>query len=165
MNRTLQMLLGLDRSPGSEVGEGSRLEFAAWPSGLWALVLVLAIPSIVALLWWLYTREARNLSRGRRIGLLCLRGTVLLALTAMLVEPVLITSRHETVRSRLAIVLDDSESMKFADPYTDNSKAASLATTLKIPAEGGRSPVDKLRETPRLNLVESALAANLEALG
>jgi hypothetical protein len=165
MNRTWQMLLGLDRSPGSVVGDGSRLEFAALPKGLWAVALVVAVPALVALLWWLYRRESRNLSKGRRLALVALRVSVLAALAAMLVEPVLITTRTETVRSRLALVFDDSESMKFADPYTDNAKAASLAASLKVPAEGNRSPVDRLRETPRLALVQAGLAPTLEALG
>ena len=165
MNEIWQNLLGLDRSPGSVMGEGARLEFAALPRGVGAMAMVLAVPALVALLWWLTTKEVRVLSRGRRLALVALRLGVLLALGAMLIEPVLITSRRETVRSRLAMVFDDSESMKFADPYTDNSKAASLATSLKIAAEGGRSPVDRLRETPRLGLVQSALGLNLEALG
>ena len=36
------------------------------------------------------------------------------------------------------MVFDDSESMKFADPYTDNAKASSLAATaFKIPGPRG----------------------------
>jgi hypothetical protein len=165
MNRIWQTILGLDRSPGSTVGDGSRLEFAALPRGLGVLVLVVLIPALAVLLWWLYRLESRDLSRGRRLALVGLRILVLMALAAMLVEPVLITSRRETVRSRLAMVFDDSESMRFADPYTDDSKASSLATSLKIPSEGGRSSVDRLRETPRLGLVQKALGPNLEALG
>ena len=126
--------------------------------------MLVAVPALVAMLWWLYRRESRNLSRGRRLGLVALRLVVLSALAAMLIEPVLITSRTETIRSRLALIFDDSESMRFADPYTDNAKAANLATALKIPADGPRSPVDKLRETPRLSLVKSGLAPTLEAL-
>ncbi|WP_435010747.1 vWA domain-containing protein [Tundrisphaera lichenicola] len=165
MNRLWQILLGIDRSPGSVVGDGTRLEFAALPKGLAAVGLIVAVPALVALLWWLYRREARELRRGRRVAMVALRGVVLLALVAMLVEPVLITSRTETVRSRLAMVFDDSESMKFSDPYTDESKAAGLVASLKIPSEGGKPAVDRLRETPRLDLVKSALTPNLEALG
>ena len=83
----------------------------------------------------------------------------------MLVEPVLISSRRETVKSRLALVLDDSESMKFSDPYTDESRAAEIASALKLGSEGKKSPVIRLRETPRLDLVKSALRPHLEALG
>ena len=54
--------------------------------------------------------------------------------------------------------------MKFSDPYTDNSRAADLATRLKLESAGGKSPVDRLRETPRLDLVKKVLGPNLEAL-
>ena len=83
----------------------------------------------------------------------------------MLVEPVLIFSRSETVRSHLPIIVDDSESMKFADPYTDESRAAEVAAALQLRSEGRRSPVDRLRETPRMDLVKEALRANLGKLG
>jgi len=69
------------------------------------------------------------------------------ALAAMLLEPVLISSQRETVKSHLAIILDDSESMKFSDPYTDQSKAAEIASRMKLESAGGRSSVERLRET------------------
>ena len=93
-----------------------------------------------------------------------LRVLTLLALAAMLVEPVLISSHRETVKSHLAIVLDDSESMKFSDPYTDQSRAAEIASKMKLESAGGRSSVARLRETPRLDLVKHALKGNMEAL-
>ncbi len=40
-------------------------------------------------------------------------------------------------RRILLIVLDDSESMKFSDPYTDNSRAVEIAASLKLES-GGR---------------------------
>ena len=55
--------------------------------------------------------------------------------------------------------------MKFSDPYTDNSRAVDLAASLKLESAGGRSPVRRLRETPRLDLVKKVLGPNLEALG
>ena len=82
----------------------------------------------------------------------------------MLIEPVLVSSRRETIPSHLMIVLDDSESMRFSDPYTDNSRAVDIATRLKLESAGGKSPVDRLRETPRLELVKTVLGPNLEAL-
>ena len=82
----------------------------------------------------------------------------------MLIEPVLVSTRRETVPSHLMIVVDDSESMKFSDPYTDNSRAVDIATRLKLESAGGKSPVDRLRETPRLELVKTVLGPNLEAL-
>ena len=54
----------------------------------------------------------------------------------MLVEPVLVSTRRETVPSHLMIVVDDSESMKFSDPYTDNSRAVDIADALEAGIRG-----------------------------
>ena len=59
--------------------------------------------------------------------------------------------------SHLAIVLDDSESMRFSDPYTDDSRAVALAADMKLASAGGKTPVERLRETPRLGLVQEVL--------
>ena len=165
MNRFWQTLLGIEHSPGDATGGGTRLELTAFPAGAGVLAVALAAIALPALIWWLYRRERRELSVGRRAVLTGLRALTLLAVAAMLVEPVLISSRRETVKSRLALVLDDSESMKFSDPYTDESRAAEVASALKLGSEGKKSPVIRLRETPRLDLVKSALRPHLEALG
>ena len=125
---------------------------------------IVAAILLLALLWVLYRRERRDLSRARRGVLVGLRVLTLLAVAAMLVEPVLIFTRRETVRSHLALILDDSESMTFSDPYTDDSRAVEIAAALRLPSEGGRSPMQRLRETPRLDLVKTALRPNLDAL-
>jgi hypothetical protein len=166
MNRFWQILLGIEpSSPGVSAGEDSRLEFAALPKGAVAVGLILAALAVLALLWWLYRRERRELSPMKRVLLVGLRALTLVCLVIMLVEPVLVSSRKETVPSHLALVVDDSESMKFSDPYTDNSKAAEIATGLRLETLGGKSPVQRLRETPRIGLVQSAFDPNLEALG
>src|SRR4051794_1609574 len=126
MSKFWQILLGIERSPGTVVGGDTRLEFTAMPRGAGVLAVVLAAALLLALIWWLYRREGRSLSRARRSLLVGLRVLTLLALAAMLVEPVLITSRRETVKSHLMLVLDDSESMKFSDPYTDASRAVEI---------------------------------------
>ena len=63
--------------------------------------------------------EGRDLSRSKRALLVGLRVLTLLAVAIMLLEPVLVSTRRETVPSHLPIIVDDSESMKFSDPYTD----------------------------------------------
>ena len=121
--------------------------------------------ALLALLWWLYRREGRDLSRPRRVLLVGFRVLTLLALVTMLLEPVLISSQRETVRSHLALILDDSDSMNFSDPYTDESRAVEIAAGLQIPSKDGRSSIQILRETPRLNLVKTVLGTQMEALG
>jgi hypothetical protein len=165
MNTIWQSLLGIGRSPGAEAGGAStRLELTGLPRSGAALFVVVAFVAVLALLWWLYRREQRNLSRPLRVLLVALRTLVLLAVAVMLIEPVLVFSRHETLRSHLLLVVDDSESMRFSDPYSDESKAVALAASLNLESAKGRSPVDRLRETPRLDLVRTALAPQLDAL-
>ncbi len=134
------------------------------PRGAGTIVLILSAVVLLALMWRLYRLERRDLSRRKRSILVGLRGLTLLAVTAMLLEPVWVSSLRETVQSHLAVVLDDSESMRFSDPYTDDSKAVALAADLKLESQGGRSPVERLRETPRLDLVKSVLSPNLDKL-
>ena len=159
------MLLGIEpSSPGVVTGGDSHLEFASLPRGTVAVVLIVGGLSLLALLWKLYRWERRELSPTKRALLIGLRMLTGLAAAIMLIEPVLVSTRRETVPSHLMIVVDDSESMKFSDPYTDNSRAVDLATSLKLESAGGKSPVDRLRETPRLDLVKKVVGPNLEAL-
>ena len=165
MNRIWQMLLGIEpSSPGVVTGGDSRLEFASLPRGTAAVILIVGGLLLIALLWKLYRWERRELSLAKRVLLIGLRMLTLLAAAIMLFEPVLVSTRRETIPSHLMIVVDDSESMKFSDPYTDNSRAVDLATSLKLESAGGKSPVERLRETPRLDLVKKVVAPNLEAL-
>ncbi|MGO9466128.1 MAG: VWA domain-containing protein [Isosphaeraceae bacterium] len=165
MNRFFELLLGIERSPGTIVGDETRLEFAALPRGTGAALAILGAILLLALFWRLYVWERRELKRGKRLLLVGLRALTLLAVAAMLAEPVLVSIRRETVPSHLLLVLDDSQSMKFSDPYTDESRAVQTATALKLESSGGRSPVERLRETPRLDLVKTVLRPGLESLG
>src|SRR5262245_54029143 len=117
MNRVWHKFLGIGDSPGAAAPGGTRLEFTAVPRGGEALALVAAAVAVLALLWWLYRKEGRELSKARRALMVGLRAIVLLAVGAMLVEPVLVSRRVETLPSHLAVIVDDSESMRFADPY------------------------------------------------
>ncbi len=165
MSSLLQWLLGIRRSSGEvALGGSTQLELTSLPAGGAALLLVVATVALAYMLWRLYRRERRELSRPRRALLVGLRLLVLGALTVMLVEPVLVTSRSETIRSHLPLIVDDSESMRFSDPYTDESRAALVAAALRLKSEGKRSPVERLRESPRLDLVKASLGPNLEKL-
>ena len=165
MNRIWQSFLGIDPRPaGTSPGGGTRLELTALPGGSLALGLIALAVAALYLLWWLPHREKRELSRPRRAVLVGLRALVLLALATMLVEPVLISTERETTRADLPVVVDDSESMRFADPYTDETAAAEFAAALKLSGEAGRTPVDRLRGAPRLDLVRRALDPELPKL-
>ena len=165
MNRLWETLLGLERSPGAGDLGRTRLEFAAVPDGASALVAVLLAVATIALVWWLYRKDRRDLPRPQRILLVGLRLLAIGAVAAMLLEPLLVSSRRETLPSHLAIVVDDSESMTFSDPYTDESKAAELASALKLSGDSTKSPIERLRATARIDLARAALAPEMPALG
>jgi hypothetical protein len=165
MSQFWSLLLGIIRSPGTEPAGSARLELTALPRGEWGVALALGAIALVALIWRLYRWERRELSRSRRLLLVGLRVVALLALAMMLAEPVLVSSRHETVRSHLALIFDDSESLRFSDPYSDQSRAVGIAAKLELHSDGTRSPVERLRETPRLDLVKQVLRPRLGALG
>src|SRR4051812_36292333 len=119
MSSIWRWVLGVGRSPGEVVpGGGTRLELSALPGGAESLVLLLGVAALSVLFWRLHRVERKDLSGPRRAWLLALRLLVLGAVGVMLVEPVLVSIRRETVRSHLAVIVDDSESMRFADPYT-----------------------------------------------
>src|SRR4051794_30779447 len=110
MNRIWQTLLGIEpQSPGAAPAGSTRLELTSTPGGGVALALAVLAVAVLVLLWWLPRREKRELSAGRRLVLVGLRTLVLLAIAAMLVEPVLVSSYRETLRSHLPIIVDDSE--------------------------------------------------------
>ncbi len=166
MNRIWHALLGIeDRPPGSGSGGTTHLEFTAVPGGGTALAFAALAVAALVLLWYLPRREKADLSRPRRALLVAFRSVVLLAVAIMLVEPVLVSSHKETLHSHLPIIIDDSESMRFADPFTDETRAAEFASLLKLKSQGGKSPVDRLRESPRMDLVKEALGPQMEALG
>src|SRR5438132_272843 len=144
MGSIWRWLLGIRQSSGEiALGDSTRLELTAMPAGGAALALVVAAVALAYLLWRLYRRERRERAPRRRALLMGLRLLVIAALAVMLVEPVLVTSRRETFRSHLPMIVDDSESMRFSDPYTDESRAAGVAAALRLRSEGNRSPVDR----------------------
>ncbi len=137
----LELLLGIDRSPGTAVADEPGSSSPRCRAGRAPSSLIAGGDSASGRCFWrLYVWERRELSRGKRALLVGLRALTLLALAAMLVEPVLVSIRRETVPSHLPIVLDDSESMRFSDPYTDESRAVATRRRLEagVRAAGGR---------------------------
>ncbi|MDG3008269.1 vWA domain-containing protein [Paludisphaera mucosa] len=165
MNRFWQYLLGIETpSPGAPPPDDVRLELASLPQGAAAVGAALAALALVVLIWQLARWSRKDLTTGRRILLTAIRLLTIAALGVMLLEPVLVFVRREQSPSRLAMILDDSESMRFSDPYTDAAKAAAIAGKLGVEAKDGKAAADRLRESPRLGLVQKVLGANLEAL-
>jgi uncharacterized membrane protein len=122
MNRLLEIILGLDKGFLSKEGEFSLSFNPGWPgqsvvgAGLWNFVL---IAGAIALIIYVYKREGR--SRNVRIALGIIRGLVLGLLIALLNRPVLTLGQSRTEPSVLAVLVDDSISMRVRDASLHDS--------------------------------------------
>jgi uncharacterized membrane protein len=116
MHRFWEIILGLDRGFLSREGALGLRFHPAWPgqeyvgAGTWNfLLLALA----VALVWWVYRQETR--SRAMRITLGAMRLSLLILVIALLNRPVLNLGQSRTEPSVMAILIDDSISMRVRD--------------------------------------------------
>src|SRR6266513_2798999 len=116
MHRLLEILFGLQRGFLSREGELS-IEFnPKWPgqsyvaAGLWNFVLIALAAWLVI---FVYRREGR--SRRARITLGIVRGALLLFVIALLNRPVLSLVQSRTEPSVLAVLVDESISMRVRD--------------------------------------------------
>jgi uncharacterized membrane protein len=116
MQRFWEMLLGLDRGFLSREGEFSLSFNPRWPGGetighaTWNVLLVALA---VALVVWVYRREGKP--RPVRIALGTLRALLLALVIAMLNRPVLTLTQTRVEPSVLAVLIDDSVSMRIRD--------------------------------------------------
>ncbi len=108
-----------------------RFEFAALPEG-WAAVL--ALGTLVAVCWlvvWMYRHEGRRGASVRTRTLLALiRCTVVVALAAVWLQPVLATYLHRWIDSYCIVLVDDSSSMDLRDQYRVEEQAERVAAVL-----------------------------------
>ncbi len=111
-----ETLLGLPRDFLARQGEFSVQFNPAWPgqqaigAGAWNVALAAAC---VALVVYVYRQDGRG--RGVRVFLGCLRGLLLGVILVLLNRPVLTLTRTRTEPSVLAVLVDDSSSMRVPD--------------------------------------------------
>jgi hypothetical protein len=122
MQRIWEIIFGLDRGFLSREGEFSLSFNPRWPlqdylgAAVWNAVLAgLAL----ALVIYVYKREAR--SRGVRISLGVIRALLLAFVLALLNRPVLTLGQSRTEPSVLAILIDDSVSMRVRDAVSSEN--------------------------------------------
>jgi uncharacterized membrane protein len=133
MNRLLEILLGLQRGFLSQRGEWSLQFHPQWPgqefvgAGLWNFLL-----SIIAILLVVYVYRRDGRSRAVRIGLGLLRGSLLLLVLILLNRPVLTLVQSQTEPSVLAVMLDDSLSMRVRDAGTSADPQSRLDAAEKL---------------------------------
>jgi hypothetical protein len=115
-----ELLRWLARWRGIEPGPSTdlRFELAGFPAGGgMALLVLLGCALAVAAVVFVYRRDGRTLRPGQRLLLAALRALAILAVIALLFEPVLVTIRQEVRRGQTILLIDGSQSMSHVDAY------------------------------------------------
>src|SRR4051794_23468074 len=150
MQRLLEILLGLEKGFLSQQGDFSLNFNPQWPAqavtgaAVWNVLLGLAA---LALVIWVYRRDGR--SRPVRISLGIIRGLLLAFVIALLNRPVLTLGQNRTEPSVLAILVDDSVSMRLrdaGDPKDPQSRLQIVQQTLSAPNAKLLSDLSKLHD-------------------
>ena len=109
-----------------------RFDFAYGPHPFIAIVLFLLIPLVV---WFLYRRTTRPVTRRWKNLLIGLRSAVLMLLLLLLMRPVITTFEVNPQETYLAVLVDDSASMQIGDVAGFQSRQQAVADALY--GEGG----------------------------
>ncbi len=105
--------------------------------GFWIATGVVALALVIVL----YRYERKLVSRKMGLALLSLRVIAASALVAALFEPISARSYRETIRGRVIVGVDLSESMATADPSRSLEERTKLMKTLGL---GPTEPIDAL---------------------
>ena len=109
-----------------------RFDFAYGPHPFIAIVLFLLIPLLV---WFVYRRTTRPVTRHWKNLLIGLRSAVLMLLLLLLMRPVITTFEVNPQETYLAVLVDDSASMQIGDVAGFESRQQAVADALY--GEGG----------------------------
>jgi uncharacterized membrane protein len=155
MNRFFEIIFGLERGFLSREGELSLQFNPHWPGqeyvGAVSWNIVLAILAAL-LLWYVYRREGRT--KPVRIALGVMRGLLLAFLLVLLNRPVLTLGQSRTEPSVLAIMIDDSVSMRVRDAGAgpDGKPLSRLEAVTQLLAPSDRSLLNELGKVHQIRL-------------
>ncbi len=148
LRHAAEMLLGLPRDFLARQGEFAVQFNPAWPGqavvGAAAWNVVLGVVCLL-LVVYVYTRDGR--SRGVRVFLGCLRGLLLAVILVLLNRPVLTLTRTRTEPSVLAVLVDDSSSMRVPDVGSKTAPVGRLASVQQLFAADGGALLRTLAKT------------------
>src|SRR5215207_5634797 len=108
MNQLVRFLFGHEQA----VFTNGRFSFDVRPS---AVILVLTVLLAGVFIYFVYLRPRVRLSKGTTAALIALRATLLLLMVTLLLRPVVVVSSVIPRSSYVAMVIDDSVSMKLRD--------------------------------------------------
>ena len=116
-----------------------------WP--LWPILLLGA--ALVEAVLALYQLERHTVARKAGIALPLLRVLLVLAVIAMLCQPVLILETSRRIQRHVAVLLDQSASMQVPDNGLTPAEKIRLAEALAIPGVTRTWPIDRLASALR----------------
>ena len=144
MNRLIEILFGLDKGFLSREGAKGLSFNPVWPgnhAALWNTVLALAAAILII---YVYRRDGR--SKPARILLGCIRTLLVAFVLVLLNRPVLVNVDTRTEQSVLAVLIDDTASMKIPDVNGDN-KTTRLDAARNLLLSSSDETLKKLERT------------------
>src|SRR5688572_5460432 len=147
MQRLIELIFGLQKGFLSRDGEFTLQFHPQWPwqetvgAGAWNFVLALLA---ILLVVYVYRREGR--SRGARIALGVMRGLLLAFVLALLNRPVLTLGQSRTEPSVLAVMIDDSISMRVRDGGAKDQAVSRLDAAIDLLGGADQKLLNDLRK-------------------
>lgn len=145
MNQLVRFLFGHEQA----VFTNGRFGFDVRPG---ALILVLIVLLAGAFIYFIYVRPRIRLSRRTTATLIALRATLLAVMIVLLLRPVVVVSSVIPRSSYVAMVVDDSVSMKLNDVAGGATRLESVKQALLNNASGQESFLTRLENKFKTNL-------------
>ncbi|MBI2932981.1 MAG: hypothetical protein HYY16_15160 [Planctomycetes bacterium] len=130
----ISRLLGIDRinlSDG-EIGLDWHHKLDAW------VILLVIVPVILGLVWFLYRRERKDVGPGPKVLLTALRAALALLIFLLLLGPILTVEINKIRKSYVLVLVDDSLSMKKVDVPSRADQKLGLAKAVRLLQEGAK---------------------------
>jgi len=145
MNSLVRFLFGHEQA----VFTNGRFGFDVRPR---IVVLVLLLLLTGVFIYFIYLRPRIRLSKGTTITLITLRATLLLLMVTLLLRPVVVVSSVIPRSSYVAMVIDDSVSMKLHDVAGGATRLDSVKQALLNTSTGQESFLNRLEKKFKTNL-------------
>src|SRR5215213_2433057 len=145
MSQLVRFLFGHEQA----VFTNGRIGFDVRPS---AVILALLILLAGIFIYFIYLRPRVRLSRRTTAALIALRATLLLLMVTLLLRPVVVVSSVIPRSSYVAMVIDDSVSMKLRDVPGGSTRLESVKQALLNTSPGQDSFLTRLEKKFKTNL-------------
>ena len=145
MNQLVRFLFGHEQA----VFTNGRFSFDVRPS---AIILVLIVLLAGVFIYFIYLRPRIRLSKGTTAALMALRAAILALMVVLLLRPVVVVSSVIPRSSYVAMVIDDSVSMKLRDIPNGATRLDTVKQALLNTNSGQDSFLNRLEKKFKTNL-------------